>query len=113
MRLSDISSSELKNIIEIITYEDSVDVDRIPIHIENIIATKRSRVDVPSLRRQETLAALGVSVSKSLMFIFRYFDGLDSEIHKIKYKNNIYEIQGIENVEERNLYFNVLGVIKD
>ncbi len=113
MLLENIESIQLKKTIQIIEYEDTLDTDRIPIKVETVVKNRKARVDVPSLRRQETLAALGVSVSKSLMFIFRYFDGLDSEIHKIKYKNNIYEIQGIENVEERNLYFNVLGVIKD
>ena len=113
MRLSDLSSSQLKHVIEIIEHEEGLDGDRIPIHVEKVIATKRSRVDVPSLRRQEALAALGISVSKSLMFIFRYIDNFDSEVHKIKYKNKIYEIQGIENIEERNLYLNVLGVVKD
>ena len=113
MRLQDLSSSQLRHVVEVISYTDGKDIDGIPIKIENVVATKRARVDVPSLRRQETLTALGISVAKSLMFIIRYFDGLDTDVHKIKYKNKIYEIQGIEDIEERSLYMNILGVVKD
>ena len=48
-----------------------------------------------------------------LMFIFIYLQDFDSEVHKIKYKNRLYEVKGIENVEERDLYLNVVGEIKD
>ena len=113
MRLQDLSSSQLRHIIEIISYTDGKDADGIPIKVENVVATKRARVDVPSLRKQEVINALGVSASKSLMFVVRYFDGFDTDVHKIRYKNKIYEIQGVENVEERNLYLNILGEYKD
>ena len=112
MRLQDLSSSQLRHIIEIITHDVRIDADGIPIDREVVVATKRARVDVPSLRRQETLISQGINVSKSLMFVFRYFDGFDSEVHKIKYKDEVYEIQGIENVEERDLFLNVLGEAK-
>lgn len=113
MRLQDISSSQLRFIVDIISHEDVKDADGIPVKVERVVAQKRARVDVPSLRRQETMTALGISASKSLMFIIRYFDGLDSDIHKIRYNNKVYEIQGIEDVGERHLYHNILGVIKD
>ena len=113
MRLQDLSSSQLRHIIEIISHRDEKNVDGIPIKVEEVISTKRARIDVPSLRKQEVITALGVSASKSLMFVVRYFDGLDTDVHKIRYKNRIYEIQGVENVEERNLYLNILGEYKD
>ena len=112
MRLQDISSSQLQKVIEIITYNRGIDTDGVPIDVENVVATVRARVDVPSLRRQETLVGQGINVSKSLMFLFRNFNGFDSEIHKIRFKGNVYEIQGIENVEEKDLYLNVLGEVK-
>lgn len=113
MRLKDISSSNLREVIEIIAHAEELDTDGIPVDVEKTILTTRARVDVPSLKRQETLTALGVSVDKTLMFIFRYFPDFDSEVHKIKYKNRIYEVKGIENVQERDLYLNVIGTIKD
>ena len=113
MKLRDISSSNLREIIEIVTHIEELDADGIPVDVEKTILTVRARVDVPSLKRQETLKALGVSVEKSLMFIFRYLQDFDSEVHKIKYKNRLYEVKGIENVEERDLYLNVVGEIKD
>ena len=112
MKLQDISSSNLRHVIDIITHVNGVDADGIPIHTEMVVATRRARVDVPSLRRQESLVAQGINVSKSLMFVFRYLDGFDSEIHKIRYKGRVYEIEGIENVEERDLFLNVLGEVK-
>lgn len=113
MRLKDISSSNLREVIEIIAHVEELDTDGIPVDVEKTVSVARARVDVPSLKRQETLTALGISVEKSLMFIFRYFQGFDSEVHKIKYKNRIYEVKGIENVEERDLYLNIVGEIKD
>ena len=113
MKLKDISSSNLREVIEIIAHVEELDTDGIPVDVEKTVSAARARVDVPSLKRQETLTALGISVEKSLMFIFRYFHGFDSEVHKIKYKNRIYEVKGIENVEERDLYLNVVGEIKD
>lgn len=113
MKLKDISSSQLRDVIEIIHYTDGVDGDNIPIKVENVLGMKRARVDVPSLRRQENLIALGISVNKTLMFVIRYFEKFDTDNFKIRYKNKIYEIRGIENVEERNLYFNILGEYKD
>ena len=110
MRLKDISSSNLREVIEIIAHVEELDTDGIPVDVEKTVSVARARVDVPSLKRQETLTALGISVEKSL---FRYFQGFDSEVHKIKYKNRIYEVKGIENVEERDLYLNVVGEIKD
>lgn len=112
MKLKDISSSNLRHVIDIIVHDSGVDDDGIPIDIERVVSTVRARVDVPSLRRQETLVAQGINVSKSLMFVFRYIDGFDSEVHKIRFKNRIYEVEGIENVEERDLYLNVLGEVK-
>ena len=112
MLLKNLSSSQLRHIIEIIAYEKGIDGDGVPIDIENVIATKRARVDVPSLARQEALVGQGINISKALMFVFRYIDGFDSEVHKIHYKGKIYEVKGIENVEERDLFLNVLGEVK-
>lgn len=112
MKLKDISSSQLRHIIDIIGHTSEVDSDGIPVDVEDVVATVRARVDVPSLRRQETLVAQGINVSKSLMFVFRYIEGFDSEVHKIRFKNKVYEIAGVENVEEKDLFFNVLGEIK-
>ncbi len=112
MKLKDISSSQLRHVIDIIGHMSEVDSDGIPVDVEDVVATVRARVDVPSLRRQETLVAQGINVSKSLMFVFRYIEGFDSEVNKIRFKNKIYEIAGVENVEEKDLFFNVLGEIK-
>lgn len=112
MKLKDITSSQLRHVIEIISHTIGVDSDELPIDEEGVIHTVRARVDVPSLKRQEALVAQGINVSKSLLFVFRYIDGFDSEVHKIKFKNKIYEVEGIENVEERDLFLNVLGEVK-
>lgn len=112
MLLKNICSSDLRNIIEIIENTVVLDADGIPTDVENVISTVRARVDVPSLSRQEAMVAQGINVSKSLMFIFRYLNDFDSEVHKIRYKNRLYEIKGIENVEERDLFLNVLGEVK-
>ena len=50
MKLKDISSSQLRDVIEIIHYTDGVDGDNITIKVENVLGMKRARVDVPSLR---------------------------------------------------------------
>lgn len=112
MLLKNITSSDLKHIIEIVSNDVVLDADGVPTDVENVVSTVRARVDVPSLKRQETLVAQGINVSKSLMFVFRYLDNFDGEVHKIRYKNRLYEVEGIENVEEKNLFLNVLGEVK-
>ncbi len=112
MKLKDISSSHLRHVVEIIEYSNAIDSDGIPIGRESVVKTVRARVDTPSLKRQETLVAQGINISKSLMFIFRYLKNFDSEKHKIRYKGRVYEVEGIENVEEKDLFLNVLGEVK-
>lgn len=109
MKLKDITSSQLRHVIEIISHTTRVDKDCLPIKEEEVITKVRARIDVVSLKRQETLVAQGINVSKSLLFVLRHIPNLDSEIHKIRYKNRIYNIEGIEDVEERGLFLNVLG----
>lgn len=112
MRLSDINHYQFRHLIDVIEYIDDVDSDSLPIKVERTVMSLHARVDVPTLKRQEALVAQGINVSKSLLFVFRYIDGFDSEVHKIKFKNKIYEVEGIENVEERDLFLNVLGEVK-
>lgn len=112
MKLNNLSSSQLRHVIDIIEYGRGTDSDRIPIDTESVVKTVRARVDAPSLRRQEALVAQGINISKSLMFVFRYLENFDSEKHKIRFKGKIYEVEGIENIEERDLFLNVLGEVK-
>lgn len=108
MKLKDISSSDLKKIVNIITYIDEVDADNIPIKNQQVEKQVRARVDVPSLRRQEVLAQQGFDTTTSLMFIIRYIPNLDTKSTKLSYGGNVYEIKGLEDVEEMHLYWNIL-----
>lgn len=112
MKLKDITSSQLRHVIEIISHSDGVDLDGIPIKTENVVAKVRARVDVPSLKRQEALIGQGVNVTNTLQFVFRYIKDFDMDVHKVRYKGRVYNIFGLENVEERDLFYNVSGEYK-
>lgn len=112
MLLKDISSSDLRSAIEIISHRSGLDADGIPVDEMVVEKTVRCKVSTPSLRRQETLIGQGINATNTLMFVIRYITNLDSESHKIKYKNRIYEIVGIEDVEERQLFLNILCEVK-
>lgn len=107
MWLKDISSSQLKKSIEIITVIFDKDVDGLPIEVESVIAAKKAKISVPSLRKQEVYKNEGTSVTKTLEFIFRYEEINESAC--IKYRNKIYNIRGIENVEEKDKFLCVIG----
>lgn len=112
MRLSDINHYQFRHRIDVIEYVNDVDSDSLPLEVERTVMSLHARVDVPTLRRQEALIAQGINVSKTLLFVFRNVAGFDSEIHKIRYKNRIYDVIGIEDVEERGLFLNVFGEVK-
>ena len=112
MRLSDINHYQLRHLIDVIEYIDDVDPDSLPIKVERTVMSVHARVDVPTLRRQESLIAQGINVSKTLLFVFRNVSVFDSEVHKIRYKNRVYDVIGIEDVEERGLFLNILGEVK-
>lgn len=107
MWLKDISSSQLKKSIEIITVTTEKDEDGLPVEIESVLASKKAKVSVPSLRKQEVYKNEGTSVTKSLEFIFR-FEDIDESAY-IKYRNKLYNIRGIENVEEKDRFLCVIG----
>ena len=107
MWIKDISSSQLKKPIEIITVTIGKDEDGLPIETERVLASKKAKVSVPSLRKQEVFKNEGTSVTKTLEFIFRYEEIDESAC--IKYKNKLYNIRGIENVEEKDKFLCVLG----
>lgn len=107
MWIKDISSSQLKKTIEIITVKTEKDEDGLPIEVESVLKSKKAKVSVPSLRKQEVFKNEGTSIAKTLEFIFRY-EEIDESAY-IRYKNKLYNIRGIENVEEKDKFLCVLG----
>lgn len=107
MWLKDISSSQLKKPIEIITVTIGKDEDGLPIEMEQVLASKKAKVSVPSLRKQEVYKNDGISVTKTLEFIFR-FEDIDESAY-IRYRGDKYNIRGIENVEEKDKFLCVMG----
>lgn len=107
MWIKDISSSQLKKTIEIITAKTEKDEDGLPIEVESVLKSKKAKVSVPSLRKQEVFKNEGTSITKTLEFIFRY-EEIDESAY-IRYKNKLYNIRGIENVEEKDKFLCVLG----
>ena len=107
MLLKGISSSQLKKTIEIIAVTIGKDEDGLPIESESLLARKKAKVSVPSLRKQEVYKNEGTSVTKTLEFIFRYED-IDESAY-IKYRNKLYNIRGVENVEEKDRFLCVIG----
>lgn len=112
MWLKDVSSSHLRSVVDIISYTTELDDDGIPVDKMEVEYSVRCKVNVPSLRRQEALIGQGIDVTNTLMFVIRYIPNLDSEIHKIRYRDRVYEIVGMEDVEERQIYWNLLCEVK-
>lgn len=107
MWIKDISSSQLMKPIDIITVTIEKDEDSLPIEVERVLVSKKAKVSVPSLRKQEVYKNDGTSVTKVLEFIFRYED-IDESAY-IRYRGKKYNIRGIENIEEKDKFLCVMG----
>ena len=105
MRLKDINSSKFKKSIEIQSFTSGSNKEDIPIDIlKESISKKTWAIPATSvaLRRQEFHQAQGINIKKCIEFVIRFMQ-IDIS-YKVVFKDEVYEIKGIENVELADKY---------
>lgn len=101
---------KFRHYIEILEYTNS-EPDEFGFSTEEWIVTRkvRSIVKNPSASKMELYKADGYAIQNLLEFVFRYKKDHFSTKTRVKYKDKVYEIVKVENVEELSRYTLLLG----
>lgn len=82
--------------------------DDIPVKSFEILLNTRAKI--LNTRADEVIKAFGDSVKKTKKFYIRYYKSVEiMENDYIYYKNEVYNIKSINNIEEGNRYLEILG----
>ena len=110
MKVSDVYTQKLKTPIKLQKYEIIKNDDNIPIDRVTEEKEKKAWV-IPSqsltLKRQEFLQGQGLDVKECFQFLMR-FEDID-ESYKVKYRENIFDIKSIEDIELKRKFILVVA----
>lgn len=70
------------------------------------IAKPRCKVDFDDRLMKEIFKDDGIDTASVKIFTFRYFEGLSIK-DKVLYKNKIYEIYGLNNIDEEGKFYKI------
>ncbi|WP_242845939.1 phage head closure protein [Clostridium botulinum] len=102
--MQQLARTKNKRIEIIVENENATDEDGFP--IEGGKSIKTVFANVRSLRGKEFYQASQVQMQDDKVFYINYFKGLDTKV-EIKYKNELYNIISIVNIDEANREYEV------
>lgn len=105
IKLEDLNGGNLNKRISIIAYKLGKDEDNIPVEVIDTEISKFAYVDNSSQKTQEFLINSGIATKKCMEFCIRYCDVAYTS--KIRYNKELYNIVGIENLQEKNRFINI------
>lgn len=109
-----VNSSTLRH--EIILKKRIVKTDEYGRKQEEYINIFRTHAYVNNLSGKEYWSAFEVKAENTIVFEMRYkkfFDNLNTTDYVIEFKNNLYNIAFIDNIQYKNKTLKIKGVLKD
>ena len=103
-----INAGEFRHKIKILKYIPNVNEDNIPINQEIVLFETKARV--LNISSKEKILADGKSYINIKRFFIKYRKGFDiTNKDKIYFNGKKYKISYISNVEEKNIYIEIVG----
>lgn len=101
-----VAIGDLKHICEVQRLISTTDEFGFQSETWSTYAKVRCKVDFDDRLVREIFKDDGINTVNVPIFTFRYFNGLTTK-HRIRYKNNNYEIYGINNINEESRFYKV------
>lgn len=104
---------ELKQVIELQELRTTIDESGFQVEEWETILKTRCRVDFDKSYKlnKEVATAEGITTFTARIFVFRYHPQIQVSVtkHRIKFKDQYYQVQVVNNVDEANKYMMVWG----